>query len=190
MIDRVTESVLRQRRMAKRWFYIGHRRGYPEYVSRYEGFSNRNRSRSPYSSRVVYSKPTMSEKTGTNSKGFLASVIGVVLTTGFLAAAGSLAFFSWMSDEMLEGDTARFDEAVRSGVHSFASPAVTTAMKVITFFGSTIGISIGVAIVLICVPLDKTQAFGSRFRRRHGRYIAVGGPAKAPVRPSAAGTIF
>jgi undecaprenyl-diphosphatase len=47
----------------------------------------------------------------------------------------SLFLFSWIAHEMLEGDTARFDQAVRSWVHQFASPGITRAMTAISMLG-------------------------------------------------------
>ena len=59
------------------------------------------------------------------------------LVLGLAAAMGSLIFFAWLSDEVLRGETRGFDEATRAAVHAWASPALTTAMQVISFMGST-----------------------------------------------------
>ena len=57
----------------------------------------------------------------------LLSLVGAVL---------ALALFHWLSDEMLEGETLDFDEAVRAFVHRFASPALTSVMSGISSFAS------------------------------------------------------
>jgi membrane-associated phospholipid phosphatase len=59
------------------------------------------------------------------------------LLLGLAAAIGSLVFFAWLSDEVLEGETRSFDEATRSAVHAWASPPLTTFMQAISFMGST-----------------------------------------------------
>lgn len=50
----------------------------------------------------------------------------------------SLFLLSWIAGEVREGDTARFDLAVRSWVHQFASPAMTRAMTAISLLGYNI----------------------------------------------------
>ncbi len=47
----------------------------------------------------------------------------------------SLFLFAWIANEMREGDTARFDQAVRSWVHQFASPGMTRVMTAISLLG-------------------------------------------------------
>src|SRR4051812_8563124 len=49
-----------------------------------------------------------------------------------------LLLFSWLADEVFEGDTKRFDDVVRGAVHQVASPALTRAMVVISMLGSEI----------------------------------------------------
>src|SRR5215467_11254218 len=46
-----------------------------------------------------------------------------------------LVLFAWLGREMLEGDTLRFDGAVRSWVHHFSSPAMTRAINEISALG-------------------------------------------------------
>lgn len=52
----------------------------------------------------------------------------------FIAAIAIL--LGWLSEEVLEGDTARFDEYVRAAVHSIASPRLTSAMRFFTDLGA------------------------------------------------------
>ena len=63
-------------------------------------------------------------------------LITAVVLTSLAAAVAALALFTWISGEMLEGDTAHFDAAVRNAVHGFASPTVTAVMRFITEMGS------------------------------------------------------
>lgn len=55
---------------------------------------------------------------------------------GLLLAVGALLFFGWLADEVIEGDTARFDSEIRSAVHQDSSPPLTAAMLVITTVGA------------------------------------------------------
>ena len=60
------------------------------------------------------------------------------------ALAGALVvliFFGWLTEEMAEGDTREFDEAVRSLVHQSASPMLTSVMQIASFLGSTVFLS-------------------------------------------------
>jgi undecaprenyl-diphosphatase len=60
------------------------------------------------------------------------------LAAGFLAALGALLFFAWIAEEMLEGDTAQFDSAVTAAIHAYASAPLTSVMKALTIFGSSV----------------------------------------------------
>lgn len=66
---------------------------------------------------------------------------GLALLTGLTLAAGMLVFIIWLAEEVLEGDTQRFDEQVRVIVNQHAQPWFTAAMHFVTYFGSTIVIS-------------------------------------------------
>lgn len=59
-----------------------------------------------------------------------------LLYLGFIAAAASLIFFSWLAREVLRGQTAGFDAAVRAAVHRWASPDLTLAMRGFTQLGA------------------------------------------------------
>jgi len=61
--------------------------------------------------------------------------LGLTLLAGLICAAGALIFLATLADEMAEGDAARFDDWARSGIHQFASPAVTFAMRGVTILG-------------------------------------------------------
>jgi len=62
----------------------------------------------------------------------------VVLVLGFLLALSALLFFGWLAEEMMEGDTARFDSTITSAVHQNATPPLTTVMEVLTILGSSV----------------------------------------------------
>lgn len=49
-----------------------------------------------------------------------------------------LFLFVWLGREMRAGDTLRFDEAIRNWVHQFASPGMTTFMKIVSMMGAQI----------------------------------------------------
>jgi membrane-associated phospholipid phosphatase len=63
--------------------------------------------------------------------------LSLSLLLGLATAVGVLVFLAWLTDEVLEGDTKRFDEATRSAVHQWASPLLTDVMRGISFLGST-----------------------------------------------------
>jgi undecaprenyl-diphosphatase len=58
---------------------------------------------------------------------------GVILSLA--AAVLSLFLFGWIAGEMREGDTIKFDLAVRNWVHQFASPGMTRAMTAVSLLG-------------------------------------------------------
>jgi undecaprenyl-diphosphatase len=69
--------------------------------------------------------------------------LSLSLLLGLVAAIGALAFFGWLADEVLEGETRHFDEVTRAAVHQLASPALTTIMRGLSFIGSTISLTAG-----------------------------------------------
>lgn len=54
------------------------------------------------------------------------------------AAVLALFLFAWLGNEMLQGDTQHFDQAVREWVHRYASPGMTRAMNAISLLGYNI----------------------------------------------------
>lgn len=75
--------------------------------------------------------------------------ISLSLLLGLVAAIGTIVFFGWLADEVLDGETRQFDEATREAVHQIASPAMTTAMRGISFLGSTFFLIVATAGVII-----------------------------------------
>jgi membrane-associated phospholipid phosphatase len=62
----------------------------------------------------------------------------LVVILGLVLAISALWFFAWITEEMLEGSTARFDSQVRSFVHAHSADQLTAIMKFLTIFGSSI----------------------------------------------------
>lgn len=81
--------------------------------------------------------------------------LGSLLFAGMLSAIAALFFFGWLADEMLEGDTRRFDEAVRNFVHGFAFPWLTFVMQTASFLGSTLFLTVFGVIIVIALYLRK-----------------------------------
>jgi phosphatidylglycerophosphatase B len=77
-----------------------------------------------------------------------------------------MLFFGWLAEEMIEGDTVHFDEAVRMGIHGFASPPLTRVMEMFSFLGS-VGFLLTMTVLIILLFLY--------FRRRHAAaLLAIG----------------
>jgi undecaprenyl-diphosphatase len=68
----------------------------------------------------------------------LVELFGVRLLIGLGAAVAALFFFGWLADEVLEGETQRFDETVRSSINQLSTPIATDVMRFFTFSGSTL----------------------------------------------------
>ena len=62
--------------------------------------------------------------------------LGLRLVVGLTAAAAALFLFARLASETLEGDTRQFDDWSRSAIHQFASPALTSVMRVVTALGT------------------------------------------------------
>lgn len=86
----------------------------------------------------------------------LLEFISLSLLLGLAAAIATLVFFGWLADEVLEGDARHFDEATRAAVHTLASPALTTAMRGISFLGSTLFLTAATIMVVAWFALRKS----------------------------------
>jgi undecaprenyl-diphosphatase len=91
--------------------------------------------------------------------------ISLSLLLGLLAAISTIVFFGWLTNEVLDGETRHFDEVTRGTVHQLASPAMTTAMRGISFLGSMIFLTIATAAVIIW--------FASRKWGREAKLVAA-----------------
>ena len=58
------------------------------------------------------------------------------LLVSLASSALFLILFTWLSEEVFEGELQRFDIAVRMKVHEFFSPQMTKFMQTMTFLGS------------------------------------------------------
>jgi undecaprenyl-diphosphatase len=58
-----------------------------------------------------------------------------VIVASLAVAVLALFIFAWLGNEMLQGDTRQFDQAVRGWVHQFASPGMTRTMTAISLLG-------------------------------------------------------
>ncbi len=67
---------------------------------------------------------------------------GFLLLGAFLIAAAALFIFGWLAEEMLDGDTRRFDSFVRTTVHQHATPGLTRIMLGFSFLGSFVTITV------------------------------------------------
>jgi len=82
---------------------------------------------------------------------------GLLLLGGLLIAATALFVFGWLAEEILEGDTQKFDTFVRTAVHQHATPALTWFMMGFSFLGS-VAVVTTLCLVAICVFLGFRQA--------------------------------
>ena len=102
--------------------------------------------------------------TPTNEKRSL-EFLSLSLLLGLAAAVAALIFFSWLTDQVFEGDAVQFDEATRAAVHQLASPAMTVVMRFFSFIGSTLMLTILTAIVIVW--------FASRRWGREAKLFAI-----------------
>src|ERR1700755_1999910 len=85
----------------------------------------------------------------------LIEYLGLSLLLGMVAAIAMLIFLGWLTDEVLEGDARRFDDATRDAVHTLASPALTTIMHGLSFIGSSLFLTIATVTVIVIFALRK-----------------------------------
>jgi membrane-associated phospholipid phosphatase len=72
---------------------------------------------------------------------------GFLLLGAFVIAAAALFIFGWLAEEMLEGDTQRFDSFIRAAIHQHSTPGLTRLMMGFSFIGSVA--TVGVLCVVI-----------------------------------------
>jgi undecaprenyl-diphosphatase len=90
--------------------------------------------------------------------------LGLTLVVGLALAVGALLAFAALANEMLEGDTQRFDDWVREGIHQYASPALTSFMRVVTVLGAP----------SVLLALSVVSAVGFLFARKdRGLFLLV-----------------
>lgn len=81
--------------------------------------------------------------------------LSLSLLLGLGAAVAALIFFSWLTDQVFEGDAVQFDESTRAAVHQLASPAMTVIMRFFSFIGSTLMLTILTAIVIVAFAIRR-----------------------------------
>jgi undecaprenyl-diphosphatase len=85
-------------------------------------------------------KPPQTTRETISPKGGVRSIqtrqLGLTLLVGLALAVGALLAFAALANEMLEGDTQHFDAWVRGGIHQYASPALTSFLRVVTVLGA------------------------------------------------------
>jgi undecaprenyl-diphosphatase len=59
-----------------------------------------------------------------------------VLAGSLVSAVLALALFSWLAEEVFEGQTNQFDARVRGFIHQYSSARMTSVMKFVTLLGS------------------------------------------------------
>ena len=67
---------------------------------------------------------------------------------GLALAVLSVLFFAWLSEEVMENDTARFDAHVRALVHRNSDPLITQAMRTASDVGSPL--AVGLLTLIAC----------------------------------------
>jgi undecaprenyl-diphosphatase len=98
--------------------------------------------------------------------------LGLHLTVGLLAAAGSLWLFGGLAEDLLTGDPiVRFDRVLDDYLHAHATPPLTTFFLVVTAFGSI------EAVVLLGVVVAAFLAWGRRWLFLGSWLAAVAGSA-------------
>ena len=85
----------------------------------------------------------------------LIEYLGLSLLLGMVAAIAMLVFLGWLTDEVLEGDARRFDDATRAAVHAFASPTLTSIMHFLSFIGGTLFLTIATVVVIVIFALRR-----------------------------------
>ncbi len=58
-----------------------------------------------------------------------------IMILSLLVSVAAMLLFGWLADEVHDRETLQFDNAIRTAVHSYANPALTRAMIVVSFLG-------------------------------------------------------
>lgn len=82
---------------------------------------------------------------------------GLRLLLGLAAAVGALIVFALLSNWVLEGETKHFDGVVLDTIHRYATPQLTSLMRLLTHLGSTTFLLI-VSILLVFQGLKRRRA--------------------------------
>jgi undecaprenyl-diphosphatase len=117
-------------------------------------------------------KPNLDSWTGQRADKFVDPMeepkkakFGFLLLGAILVDAIALLFFGWLAEEVLEADTERFDTLVRTVIHRFASPPITSVMEVVSLLGS-----VGVLLLLSLLAVSLFYYF---HRPRAATFLAI-----------------
>ena len=66
------------------------------------------------------------------------TLAGTILSVGMAVAVICVIFFSWIAEEVFEGESLKLDNSVRDFVHSYAAGWLTSVMQFFAFLGSTV----------------------------------------------------
>ena len=72
----------------------------------------------------------------------LHAALGIYLVAGFSVLLAATALFAWIADEVGEGGTQRFDDAVLLWLHAHESPALNSLALEVTSLGSGLPIAV------------------------------------------------
>ena len=75
--------------------------------------------------------------------------LSAVLIASLGLAVGALVFFSWLAEEVFEGNARNFDTQVRFFVHQHSSPALTKIMLAFSFLGSVQFVTVVMAVSIL-----------------------------------------
>jgi undecaprenyl-diphosphatase len=84
--------------------------------------------------------------------------MGKAILGSLAAAVLALVLFSWLADEVFEGDARRFDDFVRAWVHQYSSPALTSTMMAISLLGSVVLVGVFTIALMIFLRLKWRRA--------------------------------
>ena len=84
------------------------------------------------------------------------TLAGAILSGDMALAVITVLFFSWMAEEVFEGESKNIDAAIREFVHGFASGWLTTTMQFFAFLGSTLFLT-SASILMVVIFLFRKQ---------------------------------
>ncbi|HEY6347895.1 MAG TPA: phosphatase PAP2 family protein [Candidatus Angelobacter sp.] len=74
--------------------------------------------------------------------------LGVAVPLSLVLVVAGLFLFAWIAEEVMEDHARRFDSALRSWVHQYSSPSMTTAAQVASWLGEY-GVAVALVIALV-----------------------------------------
>ena len=79
--------------------------------------------------------------------------LGVMLVMGIIVAVLAGFFFSWLAEEVFQGDLDHVDDLVHSSINGFASPRLTEIMRFASRYGgprglAPLGIILGIVVLM------------------------------------------